>query len=59
MWDKQKVKSEILSYVFIFLGVFGFKSTNIPPYDDKFHRLENEMYELVKSIRFKPASDEF
>lgn len=31
MWDKQKVKSEILSYVFIFLGVFGFKSTFFEP----------------------------
>lgn len=31
MWDKQKVKNEILSYVFIFLGVFGFKSTFFEP----------------------------
>ncbi len=31
MWDKQKVKSEILSYIFIFLGVFGFKSTFFEP----------------------------
>lgn len=29
--DKQKVKSEILSYIFIFLGVFGFKSTFFEP----------------------------
>ena len=29
--DKQKIKKEIMSYIFIFLGVFGFKSTFFEP----------------------------
>lgn len=29
--DKQKIKKEVLSYIFIFLGVFGFKSTFFEP----------------------------
>ena len=30
-WDKQKIKKEIISYILIFLGVFGFKSTFFEP----------------------------
>jgi signal peptidase I len=30
-WNKAKIKKEILSYIFIFLGVFGFKSTFFEP----------------------------
>ena len=29
--DKQKIKKEVLSYIFIFLGVFGFKSMFFEP----------------------------
>jgi len=30
-WDKEKIKKEIISYILIFLGVFGFKSTFFEP----------------------------
>lgn len=30
-WDKQKIKKEVISYILIFLGVFGFKSTFFEP----------------------------
>ena len=30
-WDKEKIKKEIISYIFIFVGVFGFKSTFFEP----------------------------
>jgi signal peptidase I len=30
-WDKEKIKKEIISYILIFVGVFGFKSTFFEP----------------------------
>lgn len=30
-WDAQKIKKEIISYILIFVGVFGFKSTFFEP----------------------------
>lgn len=30
-WDKEKIKKEIISYILIFFGVFGFKSTFFEP----------------------------
>lgn len=30
-WDKQKIKKEIISYIMIFIGVFGFKSSFFEP----------------------------
>ena len=30
-WDAQKIKKEIISYILIFVGVFGFKSSFFEP----------------------------